>query len=91
VILPLAAARRRGQPLTQAALIDALVKEIGPSAKEEFDAVIIRGETINPISGAFGPCFERKAVKYPSPAGGDADGFEWVRVASIPDQKCREW
>jgi len=91
VILPLAAARRRGQPLTQTALVDALGKEMGPSAKEEFDAVIIRGETINPISGAFGPCFERKAVKYPSPAGGEADGFEWVRLASIPDEKCREW
>ena len=91
VILPLVAARRRGQPLTQAALVDALVKEVGLSAKDEFEAVIIRGETISPVPGAFGPCFERRSVKYPSPAGGEADGYEWVRIASVPDAKCREW
>jgi predicted metalloprotease with PDZ domain len=90
VILPLAEARRRGQPLTQAALVDALVRELGPSAKDEFEAVILRGETVIPVSNAFGPCFERRSIR--TTAGGrEVDSFEWVRVPSIPDEKCREW
>jgi hypothetical protein len=90
VILPLAEARRRGTPLTQQALVDALVRELGPSAKEEFEAVIIRGETIVPVAGAFGPCFERRSIRT-SAGGREVDSFEWVRVASMPDEKCREW
>jgi predicted metalloprotease with PDZ domain len=90
VILPLAEARRRGQSLTQQALVDALVREVGASAKDEFEAVIIRGETLNPVPGAFGPCFERRATRY-TVNGREVEGFEWVRVPSIPDEKCREW
>jgi predicted metalloprotease with PDZ domain len=90
VILPLTARRRRGERIDQAALLDALVKEIGPSARDEFEAVIVRGETINPAPNAFGPCLERRPAKY-SAAGTEVNGYEWVRVASIPDERCRAW
>jgi hypothetical protein len=90
IILPLVERRRRGARIDQAALVDALVKELGPAAREQFEAVIIRGETINPAAGAFGSCFERRAAKFTA-GGGEVDGFEWVRVPSIPDEQCRAW
>jgi predicted metalloprotease with PDZ domain len=90
VLVPLIVAREQGQPFTQAVLIDALVKEIGPSAREQFDAVITRGGTLVPASNAFGPCLERRATKY-ALDGKEYDGFEWVRVPSIPEARCREW
>ena len=64
MILPLFDRRRRGYDITPDMLLDALVKEIGPAAREKFEAVIVRGETIVPEPGAFGPCFERRAVKF---------------------------
>ena len=90
VILALFAERRRGVQLSPAMLVDALVKEIGPSARDEFEAVIIRGETIEPVSNAFGPCFERRPATY-TVNGKDVTGFEWVRVSSVPDAQCRDW
>ena len=51
---------------------------------------MLRGETLIPASGAFGPCFERRPTKYSS-GGNDFDGYEWVRVASVPDARCRDW
>ena len=82
--------RRRGEEISPDMLLDALVKEIGPSAREKFEAVIIRGETIVPESGAFGPCFERRPAKF-EVQGKEVDGFEWVRVPSVPETRCREW
>jgi hypothetical protein len=90
VMLPLFERRRRGEEISADVLLDALVKEIGPSAREQFEAVIIRGETIVPESGAFGPCFERRVTKF-QVAGKEVDGFEWVRVPSVPETRCREW
>jgi hypothetical protein len=92
VIVPLLIARRNGLRLTQEVLFDALAKEVGPWAREHFDRVIGRGETLVPSSSAFGPCFRRKSVKYQLPNnGGEVDGYEWERVPSIPDEMCREW
>ncbi|MGH7472163.1 MAG: hypothetical protein ACRENP_29790 [Longimicrobiales bacterium] len=90
VMLPLLAQRRSGVPLTPAMLIDAFVKEVGPAARSAFDAVIIRGETLEPHSNAFGPCFERR-IRTDTVAGTIASGFQWVRVASVPDTRCRAW
>ncbi|MGH7472005.1 MAG: hypothetical protein ACRENP_28975, partial [Longimicrobiales bacterium] len=90
VMLPLFAQRRSGVPLTPAMLIDAFVKEIGPAARTAFHAVIIRGETLEPHSNAFGPCFERR-IRTDTVAGTIASGFQWVRVASVPDTRCRAW
>jgi predicted metalloprotease with PDZ domain len=83
--------RRRGEPLTQEVWIEAVVKEIGPSARDDFERVNLRGETIVPASDAFGPCLERHATKYDEADGKQAEGFEWVRVASVPDARCRAW
>jgi M61 glycyl aminopeptidase len=90
VILPLFERRRRGEDLSANTLLDALAKEIGPAAREQFEAVIARGETIVPESGAFGPCFERRPAKF-EVEGKEVEGFGWARVSSIPDTRCREW
>jgi predicted metalloprotease with PDZ domain len=90
VIGPLLLARDNGQPLTQEVLLDALVKELGASVREQFDAVITRGGTLVPASNAFGPCLERREAKY-SVQGREYDGYQWVRVPSVPDERCREW
>jgi hypothetical protein len=86
--------RQSGGRFDHEAWIQAVTKEIGPSARAEFEAVILRGETIVPASDAFGPCFERRAAKMTPPGrgGSDAaaiDGYEWVRMPSIPDERCR--
>ena len=90
VILPLFDLRRRGYDITPDMLLDALVKEIGPAAREKFEAVIVRGETIVPEPGAFGPCFERRAVKFEI-EGKDVDGYEWTRAPAVHDVRCRDW
>ena len=90
VMLPLFDRRRRGERIDQEAFVAALVKELGPSARDRFEAIILRGELIEPASNAFGPCFERKPTTY-TINGREANGFEWVRVPSLPDAKCREW
>jgi predicted metalloprotease with PDZ domain len=90
VILPLFERRGKGEPLTRDALVDALSREIGPAAREEFEDVILDGETIVPPSDAFGPCFERHTRQYN--AGGKAmSGYEWVRIANVEDERCRTW
>jgi len=95
--------RQNGGRFDHEAWIQAVTKEIGPSARAQFEGVILRGETIVPASDAFGPCFERRAAKLTPPGRGgrggagsvgseDAepiDGYEWVRVDAIPDDRCR--
>jgi hypothetical protein len=92
--------RQNGGRFDHEAWVQAVTKEIGPSARAQFEGVILRGETIVPASDAFGPCFERRAAKLTPPgrggrgAGGTTDAapidaYEWVRVESIPDERCR--
>lgn len=90
VILPLFERRRRGEQIDRTSLVDALVAEIGAKAREQFDAVILRGETLDVASGAFGPCLARRSLTL-TVAGRQLDGFEWIRVPSSSDDKCREW
>ncbi len=90
VLVPLLRARDHGQALTQDVLLDALGKVLGASVREQFDAVITRGGTLVPASNAFGPCLERREAKY-TVQGREYDGYEWVRVASVPDERCRQW
>jgi carboxypeptidase C (cathepsin A) len=59
VILELFERRRNGEPLTAEKWLEALTKELGPSAHSEFESIIIRGEDFVPRSAAFGPEFER--------------------------------
>ena len=88
VILPLFERRRRGERIDQRAFVDAIVTELGPTARERFEAVVLRGELLEPASNAFGPCFERRPATY-TINGREATGFEWVRIPTIPDQECR--
>jgi len=90
VIVPLLVARAKGKLLTREILLDALVKELGPSAREQFDTVITGGVTLVPAPHAFGPCLERRVTRY-TLAGKEYDGYGWVRIPSIPDARCREW
>ena len=90
VVLALLEWRRGGQRVDQERLVDALVREIGPSARVAFESVIVRGETIVPDSNGFGPCFERRATKFKTDDA-EVDGYEWVRVSSVPDARCRAW
>ena len=90
VMLPLFERRRRGEDISPDTLVDALVKELGPTARAQFEAVLVRGETIVPESGAFGPCFERRAKQFDRQSK-EAEGYEWVRVAAVPEARCREW
>ena len=90
VMLPLFERRRRGERIDSQSLVEALVSELGPSAREQFEAVIIRGELLEPASNAFGPCFERRPTTF-TVNSRESSGFEWVRVTAIPDARCREW
>lgn len=50
--------RAAGQPLTQAAWIDAVTHELGTSGKQHFDEMM-SGKSLVLDSDAFGPCFQR--------------------------------
>jgi hypothetical protein len=85
--------RQRGESITHDVWIATVSREAGPSAREDFEAIILRGDkTLVPASDAFGPCFERRAV-----AERTVDGkllpasYEWVRVPSVPDSRCGQW
>ncbi len=90
VMLPLFDARRHGKPFDREMLVLALAKEYGPSARTDFDAIIVRGETVVPPAGSFGPCLERRPTRIAAPDG-EVEGFAWVRVPSVPDARCRQW
>lgn len=62
VILPLFERSRNGEALTQDLWLDAVRKELGPSAKAEFEFSILRVEDDVPAYEAFGPEFERVPV-----------------------------
>jgi hypothetical protein len=100
------AARPGGQPgwFTPDELLDSLAKTAGPSVRQVFDSVIVRGKTLVPAANAFGPCFELRPTKVPDRYGGTADAraqantpvpeidaYLWFRVPSVPDDRCRKW
>jgi hypothetical protein len=82
-------ARERGEPFTHEVWKHVVVREAGPNAADEFERIILKGETLLPASDAFGPCFERRPAKV-TVKNKEQEMFEWVRVPSIPDAKCRE-
>ncbi len=87
-------------------LVDSLAKEAGPSARQLFDSVIVRGKDIVPSRNAFGPCFELRPAKMQGrylgsnaarqaaiglPPAPDIDAYLWFRVPSVPDNRCQKW
>ncbi len=91
VILPLFERRRNGDELTQEMLVDALVEELGPSARDEFESIIVNGDFVVPDRKAFGPCFDRRPTVFSLDDGQEFDGYEWFRIESIPDEECRKY
>ena len=63
LILALFERRENGEKLTKDLWLGELGKQIGPSAVEDFESIIIRGEYFIPASDAFGPEFERVPAK----------------------------
>ena len=101
-------ARVGGQPgwFTPAELVDSLVKEAGPSARQLFDSVVVRGKDVIPTAHAFGPCFELRPARYQGrylgsnaarqaavgmPPAPDIDAYLWYRVAGVAEERCRKW
>jgi predicted metalloprotease with PDZ domain len=81
--------RERGARFTHDTWKQIVEQEAGPGSADAFERIILRGETVLPASDAFGPCFERRPTRI-MVGGVERDSYEWVRVASIPDEKCRE-
>jgi predicted metalloprotease with PDZ domain len=87
-------------------LVDSLAKAAGPSARQLFDSVVVRGKDIVPSPNAFGPCFELRPAKIQGrylgsnaaraaavglPPAPNIDAYLWARVATVPDSRCRSW
>jgi predicted metalloprotease with PDZ domain len=90
ILFPIFDRVRRGERVTQSDFVEALVRDLGPPARAQFEAIIVRGETLVPAANAFGPCFDRKPTSFPVD-GKSIDGYEWIRAASVPDDRCRAW
>ena len=63
--------------------------ELGAGAARQFREVVMQGRLLVPASEAFGPCFERRPVVYETEDGAVVDGYEWVRLPSVPEPECR--
>ena len=72
-------------------MVDALVQELGPSARDEFESIIVNGDLVVPDPGAFGPCFERRPKAFTTDEGAEFDGYEWFRIESVSDEACRDY
>ena len=90
VLFPIFDRVRHGERVTQDNFVEALVRDLGPSARAQFEAVMVRGETLVPAANAFGPCFDRKSTTF-TVDDKATDGYEWLRVSSVPDERCRAW
>jgi hypothetical protein len=90
IVFPIFDRIRRGERVTQDDFVAAIVRELGPSARAQFEAVMVRGETLVPAANAFGPCFDRTATKF-TVDGKSIAGYDWIRLAWVPDAQCRAW
>ncbi len=82
--------REAGVRIDHAAWKALVTKELGPSAADEFESVILEGRMLTPAPDAFGPCFERRPKTY-DVDGEKVEGFTWVRVQGIAESVCRQW
>lgn len=80
--------RQGGWRFDHDAWIEIVTRELGPSGRQSFEAVVLEGgTTLAPAADAFGPCFTREATTFTE---GDEsfEGYRWVRVAGVPDSDC---
>jgi hypothetical protein len=87
VLAPMFEARSRGVVLDEAAWEAMLLREMGPSAVDEFRAYVLEGsQTIKPPSDAFGPCLSRTPIRIPQHDAMEAtDGYAWRPI------NCAAW
>ena len=74
-----------------AVLFNALAQVLGPSIDDHYQAVLVRGELLHPVSRAFGPCLQCKDTTFVEAGGSgrQVPGYVWQRVAGFP-MKCAE-
>jgi predicted metalloprotease with PDZ domain len=65
IVLSLLNRRSRGDRLTPQNWLDEIEKVLGPAGRQEFESVIVHGDTVLAASDAFGPCFDRRSVMMP--------------------------
>jgi predicted metalloprotease with PDZ domain len=82
--------REKGVRFDDAAWKAFLTQELGVAEAARWQRIVIDGELFTPSAYAFGPCFDLKPATYAFD-GKDMDGYQWVRVAGIPDAKCAAW
>jgi predicted metalloprotease with PDZ domain len=88
---PMFVSRRLGARFDQAAWEEMLTRELGAQAVTEFRSELIDGnQTVTVASEAFGPCFRRESVPMKS-NGQDVQGYQWARIASVSETRCRKW
>jgi hypothetical protein len=87
---PLFQSREKGVRFDHDAWRAFVVREIGPDAAAEWEKTVLDGKLFVPRAHAFGPCFELRPKTYAF-QGADMAGYEWMRVAGIPDAKCLSW
>lgn len=91
LLFPLFKEREQGRRFDHARWIELVTQELGPEEKGRFERLILAGtDTLDPLPGAFGPCFTRKATTYDA-GGKPVTGYEWVRVPGVADSRCRRW
>jgi hypothetical protein len=87
---PIFKSREKGARFDHAAWKAFLAQELGAQEADRWQKIVIDGELFAPDEHAFGPCFARKPKTFAS-EGQSLAGYEWVRVAGIPDAKCLSW
>jgi hypothetical protein len=87
---PIFAGREKGVRFDHAAWKAFLTRELGAAEAARWERIILQGELFTPDAHAFGPCFELKPRTYTFD-GQPLDGYQWLRVAGIPEAKCLAW
>lgn len=91
LLMPIFESRQKGKTFDQPAWERAISQELGPQAVADFRAELVEGsKTVVPGSDAFGPCFKREPAQLAGPKGESLEGYQWVRVPGVADDKCAE-
>jgi hypothetical protein len=89
VIVPLFKKRAAGERFDVPTLVAAFEHEYGPDARTDFHSVNVLGETVNPPSEAFGVGFQRRSKIF-NVQGKDVQGYEWIRIPSVSEERIRQ-
>jgi predicted metalloprotease with PDZ domain len=87
---PIFRSREKGVRFDHEAWKAFVVKALGAGEAERWEKIVLNGELFVPDAHAFGPCFVLKPATYQFDDK-DLDGYQWVRVAGVPDAKCAAW